>query len=425
MRLTLAYLLPEMPSCRKLIAPAGHALSGGLTGLLRGEGVLPACHLAMLGPLLACWTRQAALDRQIEGGCFTEAARQQFDRFVRNALRLRRGDGSPVFSHGPAARSLDEPLAAALRLCGDKDNRRIAAAVQKPAPRKTKAAQRGRRCPRRPCTWNRLPSRSCGPLGPSRREWLTVAYPEQSLHVELNLGGTTLCSGRWEFEIQRDGRPALPTGKWEEVCWVADDEGCYLELELRLGEGLRLQRQFLLARKDRFLFLGDAILGRRRGKLSYRGRLPLGPGIAWQGRQESREGFLQGPKCRVLALPLALPEWLATRGRGELSSTSDALDLCQTGEGSSMLAPLFFDFDPRRNAAGLTWRQLTVAENRTIVRPDVAAGYRVLIGGRQWLIYRALARKGNRTLLGHNLSSETMIGRFSEKGEVQPVVEIE
>jgi hypothetical protein len=66
-----------------------------------------------------------------------------------------------------------------------------------------------------------------------------------------------------------------------------------------------------------------------------------------------------------------------------------------------------------------------VAEHRAVVPHEVAAGFRVMIGSRQWLIYRALARKGNRTLLGHNLSSETMIGRFTKKGEVQPVVEIE
>jgi hypothetical protein len=257
------------------------------------------------------------------------------------------------------------------------------------------------------------------------RERLTVAFPYQSVRIELHAGATTLCSGCWEFEIQRDGRPARPIGKWNEVCWVSDEEGCYLELELRLSDGLRLQRQFLLAQKDRFLYLGDAILGRRHGKLTYRSCLPLGRNIAWQGQNESREGFLRGPKCRVLGLPLALPEWRAELGGGELHSTSAGLELCQAGEGPSMLAPLFFDFDSRRNARELTWRQLTVAENRAVVPQQVAAGYRVMIGSRQWLIYRALARKGNRTLLGHNLSSETMIGRFTKKGEVQPVVEVE
>jgi hypothetical protein len=41
------------------------------------------------------------------------------------------------------------------------------------------------------------------------------------------------------------------------------------------------------------------------------------------------------------------------------------------------------------------------------------------------LIYRALASKGNRTLLGHNLLSETLVARFSNTGEVDPLVEIE
>ncbi len=46
-------------------------------------------------------------------------------------------------------------------------------------------------------------------------------------------------------------------------------------------------------------------------------------------------------------------------------------------------------------------------------------------GGHQWLIYRALASKGNRTLLGHNLVSETLVGRFRRDGEVESLVEIE
>ena len=425
LRLTLAYLLPEMPSCRKLSAPARRALSAGLTSLLHGEGVLPAQYLDLLGPLLACWTRAAALGQQIDGGCFTEAARQQYDRFVRNALRLRRADGMPAFSHASATRSMDELFAAALRLGGDDPNRRIAAAMQKPAPGKTKKSSRAAALPGAPLHLESAAMAVLRPNWSKSREWLAVAYPDQSLRVELNVGATVVCSGCWEFEIQRDGRPAQPAGKWEEVCWVSDDEGCYLELELRLGEGLRLQRQFLLAAKDRFLYLGDAILGRRRGKLTYRSCLPLARDIAWRGQKESREGFLQGPNCRVLGLPLALPEWRAETGRGDLQSTSRGLELCQAGEGTSMLAPLFFDFDPRRNARPLTWRQLTVAENRAVARSDAAAGYRVMIGGRQWLIYRALARKANRTLLGHNLSSETMIGRFTEKGKVEPVVEIE
>ena len=58
--------------------------------------------------------------------------------------------------------------------------------------------------------------------------------------------------------------------------------------------------------------------------------------------------------------------------------------------------------------------------------PDhVAAGFRVQVSGRQWLGYRSLCPRANRTLLGHNLSTEMLVGRFTKDGLVEPLVEIE
>ena len=59
------------------------------------------------------------------------------------------------------------------------------------------------------------------------------------------------------------------------------------------------------------------------------------------------------------------------------------------------------------------------------VPPEVAVGFRVSIGQEQWIIYRSLARLGNRTLLGHNLATESLIARFGKDGEVTSIVEIE
>ena len=73
----------------------------------------------------------------------------------------------------------------------------------------------------------------------------------------------------------------------------------------------------------------------------------------------------------------------------------------------------------------VTWRQLTVGESLRAQPRDVAVGYRVAIGSRQWLIYRSLAAAASRTLLGHNLSSETLVARFARSGEVKTLIEIE
>ena len=132
-----------------------------------------------------------------------------------------------------------------------------------------------------------------------------------------------------------------------------------------------------------------------------------------------------GSKRRALVLPLALPEWRSQRGAGELLQTRRGLELRQSTELGSLHAPLFLDLDRRRRRQRLTWRQLTVAESLAIQPADVAVGYRVEVGKQQWLIYRSLAEKANRTLLGHNLSTEMLVARFHHCGEVKPLVEIE
>ena len=81
-----------------------------------------------------------------------------------------------------------------------------------------------------------------------------------------------------------------------------------------------------------------------------------------------------------------------------------------------MLAPLFFDLRARRMTRPLTWRQLTVAESLKTQPPEVAVGYRVMVGKEQWLIYRSLGSPANRTLLGHNLATEMLVARFGRDG---------
>ena len=89
------------------------------------------------------------------------------------------------------------------------------------------------------------------------------------------------------------------------------------------------------------------------------------------------------------------------------------------------MAPLWLVYGPRWMKDEPTWRQLTVGEDRRKVAEDLAVGYRAALGRRQWLIYRSLGPKGNRTLLGCNVSSETLVGRFERSGTVKPLLYIE
>jgi hypothetical protein len=109
----------------------------------------------------------------------------------------------------------------------------------------------------------------------------------------------------------------------------------------------------------------------------------------------------------------------------ELAQDAEYLQLRQTAHARRLWAPLWFDLDRRRAALPATWRPLTVGEAMQVQPADVAIGCRVAAGRRQWLIYRSLAKPGNRTLLGHNLLSETLVARFHGSGRVQPLIEVE
>jgi len=419
--LVLAYQFPEITPCGKLAPAARRVLSAGLDELLDGEGVPEAEYLPLLRPLLACWTRCRAIGGKMRDGCWTADAQYDYEWLVRTALRTTRSDGSHVLSSGPTGVWCDALFEAALEFGGDDDDEDIAERI---LPRR-----------KRPDEDFELPSAAVHSewasvavlqpfwdrLGPR----LTVLYPHDTLQLELECGGEIIFSGSWELDVRIDGRQARPSDEWEEVCWLCDEDVDYLELELDLDEGLRVQRQILLAREDGFMMLADAVLGKRAAKIEYRGSLPLCSGVSFRGGEESFEGFISGKKRLARVLPLALPEWRAEQSPGDTCQISTGLQLQQAVRGSCLYAPLLFDLERRRHSRPFTWRRLTVAQSLEVQPHDVAVGYRVAIGSEQWLIYRSLAEPANRTLLGHNLSSEMLVARFEKTGEVEPLLEIE
>lgn len=271
-------------------------------------------------------------------------------------------------------------------------------------------------------------------------ERLVVRFAGQACAIELNASGCTAICGVWQLDVARQGRPLAAVSDWESICWHSDADVDYLELQIELAEEVIVQRHMVLARDDRFLLMADAVLSPQPGSLEYCGIVPLAAGIIFRPAAETREGTLEAggreqgagskkrrARSRALAkvLPLALPEWREDLRGGELVATDRGLKLHQAAPRQRLLAPLLLDLDPARFRRRLTWRSLTVAESLAAVPAERAVGYRVAIGKQQWIIYRSLAAKGNRTLLGHNLSTETLVARFAHDGEVTPLIEIE
>ena len=137
-------------------------------------------------------------------------------------------------------------FAAALQFGGDRDDHDIATLV---LPRAKKAAKRrgDESALPEPATHSEWAAAAVLRPGWSRSgERLTVAYPQQQLQMELSCGKDVLWSGSWGVEVCIDGQPAAPESDWEQLCWVSDEEVDFLELEIELSGGLRVQRQMLL-----------------------------------------------------------------------------------------------------------------------------------------------------------------------------------
>lgn len=420
---TLAYLFPELAASDDLADSARASISIVSDELLDGRGLPRANHLPAIRQLLACWTRCAMLARSMKSTCFTDSGQIQFEWLVRQSLRLSRRDGSQVFGDRDSGKWEKQFRAAALLLSVDLDDKAIAESAlngRKPKPKTSKT---------------RLPASAYHSEWAEtvvlRSSWarkspaLTLTYSDRSIRSELNCGRDTIWSGDWNPTIYVDENEMRPQSDWSEVCWHSDKDADYVELEIEYGNDWKLQRQILLVRKDQVLLVGDAMLGKQKGRIDYHCTLPLCDGVGFDAAAETREGVLYRNKRLGLVIPLALPEWRTELVDDYLSLSSGGLTLHQQQFGRALYAPLWIDLKPSRFAKELTWRQLTVADQLAIQPPDVAVGYRVQTGKSQWLAYRSMAERRSRTLLGKNFFCEFFAGRFLTTGETEEILQIE
>ncbi len=334
---------------------------------------------------------------------------------------LSRANGQPVFAPADSAVWDKELLAAARDFAADRETDRMfrvcdtptGRADSKPAPAPSFAGEWSGIAVLRP-DWSRSSPR------------LTVAHEGSRVQVELSTGDDCLFSGAWDLELCVDGQPLKTLSDWEQICWETDADVDYLELEIRLSQDVTVQRQILMARRDRLLFFADTILRPDRGHIAYRSRLPLDGHSDFQAEADTHDGaILVAGRRYARVLPLALAEWRSGFSRGNLQAVNGGLELTQSVDGQCLFAPLFLDLDRRRMKKEVTWRQLTIGQTRQIVPADTAVGYRAQAGKAQWLVYRSLGAPGIRTVLGQNLMHEFLFGSFSHDGQVETLLEIE
>lgn len=429
--LVLASQLPELKHCRQAGKTSHQALSRGAVDLLDGEGQPAAANLPFARPLMACWTRCVLLGQEHSRGCWDKDAKIHFSWVPRVALAWSRADGSQMLeasktsTRAPLSESL---IRSAAKAVGEKENDRIAKsalAVTTDVEFAYRAEPSNVPFPSNVHEWAESALLRTV-WNPERATSLALTFNQRNLRAELNVGRDLVFSGSWQPDISFNGERLTPEEDWTCVCWESDSDGDYLELEMKLSQNVCVQRQILLAREDEFLFVADAVMGQESGQFTYQLRTPISLGVQPHHTADSRELYLIGRRRLASVMPLAMPEWQSEPFPGSLT-VSDTSELVVDYQpiGRAFFAPLFFDLDPKRISKALTWRRLTVAQDREIQPPEVAVGYRVQSGGDQWLIYRSLTPKTSRTLLGQNVVNEFLIARFEEDGDTTTLIEIE
>ena len=346
--------------------------------LLDGEGLLQGALLPDLRPLLACWSRcraiggKAAWDRESE---------KQFRLLVLEAIRLSRGDGTQVLSEGEAGRWTPKLFKLALQLV---DRQPIAKTAARMLPGgKTRAASQGSIKLKSAVNSEWAEIAVLQPAWQRGGPKLTLAYAEQRTQIELEHRGKLIWSGTWDLEVRLDGTRAELASNWEEVCWMSDADADYVEIEAKLTGGITVQRHVLLARKDRCLLLGDAVLGPRRARIEYGSGLPLASSVEVEPAAETREVWLAGRRARLAALPLALPEWRVDPRRGELSARDGKLWLAAKRPDAQPHWLCAAHFRPRRQARSRGADLAAIDRRRDAAGADGGRGRRISGASRQ------------------------------------------
>lgn len=427
--LTLATLFPEIEGCAKLARVAADRLSASADDLLNGEGLPHGDVIGGLLPLTACWTRLAILAAAAKKSPWSKFAKSQYGWLVRQTVRWTGSDGRALLAEPFSDRWTPEFLQAALHYGGDASDASAAEELlgRKPLGKFAGAAKTHE--PPEPsdrCEWSGVAVLRTD--WSSRRVALAINFSQPELQLELRVGKQVIFRGPWSTDLSMAGSRVEPSDDWEETCWFTDDDVDFLELTLPLANGMQVERQFLLARQEMFLFVADYCTGAPRGprELTYSASLPLVDGVEFAGERETRDGLLVAGDAAWRVLPLGLAEWRSEPRGGELAAVDGRLAWSASRSGVSITSPLLIDLQSKRSRKQCTWRQLTIAEALEIQTPDAAVGYRAQSGKDQWLFYRSLAERANRTLLGQNTASEFFAAVFDpDAGSVEELVEIE
>ncbi len=320
---------------------------------------------------------------QLGRGAWSPEAEVQYKWLVRRAIRLADRENRFLLTPRGALSVWSKSLfKAALELAGDETDYAAAAATlgRGVVPKSVKVEPDKLPRPSFDSDWSAISVLAGGWSRSAPR--LAVSYAGSQVQIELDACGERLFAGPWNVETECDGKPAEVAGEWENLCWLSDKNCDFLELSIPLSEGLRLERQLLLARDDEVLYLADIVVsasGQPRN-IKHSLCLPLDERAVWQPEGDTRDGELLLASCERPCCRWPCRNGASIRAAGRSRLKTADLVLTQESTGRAMCCPLFFDLKPSRAKKERTWRQLTVAEWMEVLPRDVAVGYRAQSG---------------------------------------------
>lgn len=424
-------------------------LESVVEGQLDGDGWPAARLLDDFGMLASSWCRCYLMLKRL-GSEFDFEVVMQIEWLVRQLLRMRRPNKSLCFASVdnamPGAKSFWKMV---LFVSQDDDDARLSRTGNRNKFTSKKRSRTGAKRVKKI-----TPQQAAAIADPFNvSEWGGAALlrstwaptsPKLAVDFSNSAGATELhpkCRidlGRREQLLLGDAMPvihfdeqlATPEVGFEVVCDRSDQDLDYLELQVDVGNGGSLSRQFVLSRGDEFLLVIDTVLPPQRQTttgIDYQCQFPLAAGIEGLHEQETREVYLQTNEfprtIESLMLPLALPEWNAEKFNGSLTVLQGKILLTRQTQGVGMCVPVVFDLNAKRSRKKRTWRQLNVAQNRKTVPAEHGVAFRFQLNKSQWFFYRAVATMGNRTFMGENTNAEFVLNKF-ESGSISELIEV-
>ncbi|MDB5387954.1 MAG: hypothetical protein JWM11_3600 [Planctomycetaceae bacterium] len=252
---------------------------------------------------------------------------------------------------------------------------------------------------------------------------VVIEHDQPAQNIELMIQGQRILEGEWRSTLTINKKVIPVRGDWSCVCWQSDPDGDYLELQLTLPGVARIERQVLISRTRQFCILAESFAEMPDGEFTYHSRWPTCAGIAGTSNAKTREIRFEAGGVPIRCFPVALPDRHVFSTPGKFGTD---LSCTTTVRGTGWYNPILLDWSPARRTAPAEWKALTVAEDRTAVKPGVASGYRLKLGSHQWLMYRSLIRTDEpRSVLGHQTRYETVIGSVEANGDITPLMLVE